>query len=131
MVIVVLFVHFLSNLRGIGIIINNKDFTCGMKERIGTDRDAKALTRLFIYLGFYTNRYDNLKGTEMRGRLQVHNLLSHFSAPRCCVHTYGAQRHVICVCLAALLRCFTVAIPSLINPAKVQSDARYKALTCI
>ena len=28
----------------------------------GTDRDAESLTRLFIHLGFYTNRYDNLKG---------------------------------------------------------------------
>lgn len=30
---------------------------------LGTDKDAESLTRLFIYLGFYTNRFDNLKGT--------------------------------------------------------------------
>ena len=42
-----------------------------MKDRVGTDRDADSLTRLFIHLGFYTNRYDNLKGKEMRGTLQV------------------------------------------------------------
>lgn len=42
-----------------------------MKDRVGTDRDADSLTKLFMYLGFYTNRYDNLKGKEMRGTLQV------------------------------------------------------------
>lgn len=42
-----------------------------MKDRVGTDRDAESLHRLFMYLGFYTNRYDNLKGKDMRGTLQV------------------------------------------------------------
>ena len=42
-----------------------------MKDRVGTDRDADSLTKLFTQLGFYTNRYDNLKGKEMRSRLQV------------------------------------------------------------
>ena len=42
-----------------------------MKDRVGTERDADALTKLFIYLGFYTNRYDDLKGREMRRKLQV------------------------------------------------------------
>ena len=53
------------------IIINNRNFTCGMKDRVGTDIDAASLTRLFIHLGFHTNRYDNLKGREFRKRLQV------------------------------------------------------------
>ena len=44
-----------------------------MKDRVGTDRDADALFDLFIKLGFYTNRFDNLKGREMRGKLQVSN----------------------------------------------------------
>ena len=54
-----------------GVVINNKYFTCGMKDRVGTDRDADSLTRLFTSLGFYTNRYDNLKGKDMRAKLQV------------------------------------------------------------
>jgi len=54
-----------------GLIINNKHFTCGMKDRVGTERDADALMKLFIYLGFYTNRYDDLKGRDMRRKLQV------------------------------------------------------------
>lgn len=106
-----------SRPRGVGLIINNKNFTCGMKvggatlvestdpsvamglcsppllpssltpshpppllpslltqDRVGTDRDAEALMKLFIYLGFYTNRYDNLKGRDMHRRLQVRTL---------------------------------------------------------
>ena len=55
----------------IAIIINNKNFTCGMKDRVGTNIDAEALTRLFIYLGFHTNRYDNLKGRDFKKRLRV------------------------------------------------------------
>lgn len=56
-----------------GIIINNKHFTCGMKDRVGTDRDAKSLSDLFSkFLGFYTNRYDDLNGTDMKRRLKVH-----------------------------------------------------------
>ena len=47
-----------------------------MKDRVGTDRDADALVKLFLYLGFYTNRYDDLKGTEMRRRLQVRRVSS-------------------------------------------------------
>ena len=42
-----------------------------MKDRVGTDRDADSLTQLFTHLGFYTNRYNNLKGKDMKGTLQV------------------------------------------------------------
>ena len=55
--------------RGVAIIINNRNFTCGMKDRQGTDKDAESLSKLFPHLGFYTNRYDNLKGKEMHARL--------------------------------------------------------------
>ena len=55
-----------ANPRGLGIIINNKIFTCGMKNREGTDKDATALQRLFTSLGFYTNRYNDLTGTQIR-----------------------------------------------------------------
>ena len=41
------------------------------------DRDADSLVRLFLYLGFYTNRYDDLKGTEMHRRLQVRGMSPH------------------------------------------------------
>lgn len=61
--------------RGVAVIINNRLFTCGMKERIGTDKDADALTRLFIFLGYYTNRFDNLTGRDMHKKLkEVANL---------------------------------------------------------
>lgn len=59
-----------SRPRGIGLVINNKHFTCGMKDRVGTDRDADSLVKLFIYLGFYTNRYDDLTGKAMHQKLQ-------------------------------------------------------------
>ena len=52
--------------RGLGIIVNNKIFTCGMKNREGTDKDAAALQRLFTHLGFYTNRYNDLTGNQFR-----------------------------------------------------------------
>lgn len=55
-----------SKPRGIGLIINNKIFTCGMKNREGTDKDAAALQRLFTHLGFYTNRYNDLTGSQLR-----------------------------------------------------------------
>jgi hypothetical protein len=60
----------------IAIVINNKKFTCGMKDRVGTDVDAEMLVRLFVHLGFHTNRYDNLKGRDFKKRLQVRHLLS-------------------------------------------------------
>lgn len=44
-----------SSPRGIGLIINNKKFSCGLPERNGTDKDAASLQQLFTYLGFYTN----------------------------------------------------------------------------
>lgn len=56
----------------IAIVVNNHYFIRhGLKDLAGTDHDAEALTRLFIYLGFYTNRYDNLKGNDIRKRLRV------------------------------------------------------------
>lgn len=57
----------------IAIIINNRNFTSpsGYSERQGTDVDAASLTRLFMYLGFYTNRFDNLNGSDFRERLKV------------------------------------------------------------
>ncbi len=66
-------------------MINNKYFTCGMKDRVGTDRDADSLTKLFTHLGFYTNRYDNLKGKDMREKLQVSaKRLSSMIQENCC-----------------------------------------------
>ena len=55
-----------SNPRGIGIIVNNKIFTCGMKNREGTDKDAAALQRLFTHFGFHTNCYNDLTGSQFR-----------------------------------------------------------------
>ena len=57
-----------STPQGIAVIINNKTFTStfGLGNRNGTDKDAVALERLFTYLGFYTNRYNDLTGSEMK-----------------------------------------------------------------
>ena len=55
-----------ANPRGVAVVINNKIFTCGMKNREGTDKDAAALQRLFTHLGFFTNRYNDLTGTQIR-----------------------------------------------------------------
>ena len=53
-----------SEPQGIAVIISNKIFK-NKGTRIGTDIDALALERLFTYLGFYTNRYNNLTGSEI------------------------------------------------------------------
>ena len=66
-----------SKPRGVAIIINNRNFTCGMKDRDGTNRDAESLSKLFPYLGFCTKRYDNLKGKDMRAKLEVVGKLDH------------------------------------------------------
>ena len=55
-----------SNPRGLGIIVNNKIFTCGMPNREGTDKGATSLQRLFTHLGFYTNCYNDLTGNQFR-----------------------------------------------------------------
>ena len=57
-----------SEPQGIAVIINNT-FT-GMNNRNGTDKDAIALERLFTYLGFYTNRYNNLTESEIMHTLK-------------------------------------------------------------
>ena len=58
--------------RGIGVIINNKNFKCNSKEdtRTGTDVDAAALVRLFTYLGFWTKCYKDLTAHQMRDTLK-------------------------------------------------------------
>ena len=64
--------------RGVAIIINNRNFTCGMKDRLGTDKDAENLSKVFNnFLGFHTTRYDNLKGKEMHARLLAVSKLDH------------------------------------------------------
>ena len=55
-----------SSPRGYGIIVNNKIFTCGFKNREGTDKDATALQQLFTHLGFSTNCYNDLTGNQLR-----------------------------------------------------------------
>nr|CAD10676.1 caspase 3 [Geodia cydonium] len=54
-----------SRPRGMALIINNRNFTCGMKERVGTDKDAENLYGLFNWLGMATIRKDNLTGKAM------------------------------------------------------------------
>lgn len=60
-----------SKPRGMALIVNNRRFTCGMKERVGTDKDAENLYRLFNWLGLATIRKDDLTGTAMRKEFEV------------------------------------------------------------
>ena len=59
-----------SSPQGIAVIINNKTFTRILGDRNGTDKDAAALEKLFTYLGFYTNRYNDFTGSKMKSTLK-------------------------------------------------------------
>ena len=78
---------------GIAIIINNRNFTCGPPERIGTDKDAEALVQLFTYLRFFTNRYDNLTVAEMERKLKEVAKLNHqrFDCLMVAILTHGLE----------------------------------------
>jgi len=82
-----------SKPRGIGVIINNRVFTCDMPIRNGTDKDAVALEKLFTFLGFYTNRYDNLKADEMECKLKEVASLNHkeYDCLMIAILTHGKQ----------------------------------------
>ena len=73
-----------SKPRGMALIINNRNFTCGMKERVGTDKDAENLFHLFNWLGMATIRKDNLTGKEMIKEFEV----SVLSVPSCCTFCF-------------------------------------------
>ncbi|XP_065902727.1 caspase-7-like isoform X2 [Dysidea avara] len=79
--------------RGIGVIISNRIFTCDMPMRNGTDKDASALEKLFTYLGFYTNRYDNLKAADMEHKLKEVASLNHkdYDCLMVAILTHGKQ----------------------------------------
>ena len=66
-----------SKPRGMALIVNNHRFTCGMKERVGTDKDAENLYQLFEWLGFTTIRKDNLTGSAMRREFEVSLAMYH------------------------------------------------------
>ena len=55
-----------SNPRSKALIINNYHFTCGMRDRIGTQHDVENLRRLFIYLSFDTTVRNDLSVEEFR-----------------------------------------------------------------
>lgn len=81
-----------SSPRGIGVIVNNRDFCTG-NNRVGTDNDADALQRLFAHLGFYTNRYDNLTGSQMRCTLKEAADIDHkkFDCLLIAILTHGSE----------------------------------------
>ena len=60
-----------SKPRGMALIVNNRKFTCGMKERVGTDKDAENLHQLFHWLGLTTIRKDDLTGSAMKREFDV------------------------------------------------------------
>ena len=47
---------------GLALIINNRNFTCGMKDRAGSDVDAKALASTYKHLGFTVHTLTNQTG---------------------------------------------------------------------
>ena len=82
-----------ENPQGIAIIINNRNFICGPPERLGTDKDAEALVKLFTYLRFFTNRYDNLTVAEMECKLKEVAKLNHqkFDCLMVAILTHGLE----------------------------------------
>ena len=60
-----------SKPRGMALIVNNRKFTCGMKERVGTDKDAENLHQLFHWLGLTTIRKDDLTGSAIKREFDV------------------------------------------------------------
>ena len=82
-----------SNPRGLGIIVNNKFFTCDMPDREGTDKDATALQQLFTHLGFYTNRYNDLTGNQFRHVFNDASAIDHnnFDCLMVAILTHGSK----------------------------------------
>lgn len=112
--------------RGIGVIINNRIFTCDMPVRNGTDRDALALEKLFTHLGFCTNRYDNLKAAQMEKRLQEVAGLNHreYDCLMVAILTHGQQGKLYgtdkTILISQLLNLFDgKGCPTLIGKPKV------------
>ena len=66
-----------SEPRGMALIVNNRKFTCGLKESVGTDKDAENLHQLFHWLRFITIRKDDLTGSAMRKEFEVGLVIYH------------------------------------------------------
>ena len=83
----------MANPRGIGVIINNKNFTNGLKKREGTDKDAAALQQLFTSLGFYTNRYNDVTGSQFRAIFKSVAAIDHknFDCIMVAILTHGTK----------------------------------------
>ena len=82
-----------SNPRGFGVIINNKIFSGGLRDRIGTDKDAASLKALFVRLGFNTEQYDNLTAREMVDKLTEISKIDHkkFDCLMVAILTHGIE----------------------------------------
>ncbi|XP_065185523.1 caspase-3-like isoform X2 [Sycon ciliatum] len=59
-----------SKPRGTAYIINNKKFLTGLAERIGTDVDRDGLKKLWTYLGFKTEIFEDQGRADLIKRLQ-------------------------------------------------------------
>ena len=77
----------------IGLIINNKKFHGHLGNREGTDVDAVALQRLFTYLGFYTNRFNDLTSSKMIETLTEVSKIDHkkYNCLLIAILTHGDQ----------------------------------------
>ncbi|KAM7393336.1 hypothetical protein PAMA_008139 [Pampus argenteus] len=51
---------------GTCVIINNKEFTCGMSPRTGTDVDADAASKIFTELGYNVRMYNDQNAWQMK-----------------------------------------------------------------
>ncbi|CAI8040687.1 Caspase-3 [Geodia barretti] len=116
-----------SKPRGMALIINNRNFTCGMKERVGTNKDAENLFSLFNWLGLATMRKDNLTGKAITKEFEDLSRRDH-SAYDCVVIallTHGISGRLYStdgdlVPIEELTKCFDgVNCPSLIGKPKV------------
>ena len=83
--------------RGLLTIINEKEFGDSSryrtKPRSGSDEDAEKLTELFLDLGFYVDRHDNLSKSEINEKLKsvADEDFSKLSCYACIILSHGDE----------------------------------------
>ncbi|KAL7851553.1 hypothetical protein AOLI_G00219090 [Acnodon oligacanthus] len=81
--------------RGFCVIINNMNFENEDEERIGSDKDAAALMKVFGSLYFEVKTYTNLKAKAMKALLLEFSKKKHGDCFVCCVLSHGEKNGVI------------------------------------
>ncbi|KAG8520959.1 CASP8 and FADD-like apoptosis regulator [Galemys pyrenaicus] len=78
--------------RGYCVIVNNETFTHPLSDRPGTHNDAECLIHVFTWLGFTTEKFDNVTKEELEGILKKYKDLPGHADGDCfvfCVLTHG------------------------------------------